>query len=167
MASIYEFELRGIKTLNKIGFTANLYYNNKKICNYTDNNDGLIPSIIFDKNFSQNDILNEIKLFYRNNPKEMIYNSDNYLIIEFVEELYRLKELETIFKKLNKKEKTSLIELKFSKRISYISEYQKEDICISTTLLNEEFMSKLLEKYKPVEYTIYNSINDFNIKKRL
>lgn len=168
MAKIYNFELKGVKSINEDGFSANLYFNNKKIGSYIDNNDETLPTIKFEQKLSQENIsqlLNEIKSFYEKNPKEMISNTDEYLIIEFVEELYRLRELETIFKKLNKKEHTSLIELRFSKRASYISDYQREDICLSTTRLDEEFETKLFEKYKPAEYTVYKSLDDFNINK--
>ena len=168
MAKIYDFELKGVKPVNEHGFIANLYYNNKKIGSYIDKNDEVFPTINFEEKLSKDNIsqlLNEIKFFYQKYPKEMISNTDEYLIIEFIEELYRLRELETIFKKVNKKEDTLLIELRFSKRTSYISDYQKEDICISTTRWDEEFKTKLFEKYKPAEYTIYKSIDDFNIIK--
>lgn len=168
MAKIYDFELKGVKSINEEGFSANLYYNNKKIGSYIDNNDETLPTINFEQKLSKDNIsqlLSEIKSFYEKYPKEMMFNTDEYLIVEFIEELYRLRELETIFKKLNKKENKALIELRFSKRVSYISDYQREDICISTTRWDEEFETKLIEKYKPAEYTIYKFIDDFNIIK--
>ena len=163
MGKIYNCELKGIKTLKNEGFIGNLYYKNKKIINYIDNNDGSFPKIEFIKNDLKDDFISVVKDFYNKYPKEMIDTKEEYLIVEFVEELYRLKELENIFKKLNKKEETVLILLKFSKRTDCITNYEKEDICLSSTLWNDEFKDKLLEKYKPIEYIVYKSLEDFDI----
>lgn len=168
MAKIYDFELKGIKKTEDDGFIGSLYYQNKKIGVYIDNNDGEIPKLEFESKLKNEDIeiiINEIKSYYTNYPKELISDETRYLFIEFIEELYRLKELENIFKKTNKKEENVLIELRFSNREKYISEYQSEDICLTTTLWNDEFKANLLEKYKPAEYTIYSTLDDFNILK--
>lgn len=168
MAKIYGFELKGIKKIENEGFMGSLYYNNKKIGIYRDDNNEVLPLLEFDSKLKKEEIeiiINEIKNYYNKYPKELISTETNYLFIEFIEELYRLKELELIFKKTNKKENNVLIELRFSKRIEYISNYQSEDICLTTTLWNDEFKSNLLEKYKPAEYSVYSVLDDFNILK--
>lgn len=168
MAKIYEFELKGIKKTENDGLVGSLYYQNKKVAIYTDNNNGEIPTLQFESKLKEDEIeiiINEIRSYYTAYPKELISNETKYLLIDFIEELYRLKELETIFKKTNKKEENVLIELRFSKREKYISDYQSEDICLTTTLWNDEFKTNLLEKYKPAEYTIYSTLDDFNILK--
>lgn len=163
MAKIYNFELKGIK-LSETGLEANLYYENKKIAIYKDDN--AVPSLTFESKVNEEmriSLSNKIKSYYEKFPKEIISNDDNSLMLEFIEELYRLRELENIFKKVNKKNNSVVLELRFSKRISYITDFIKDDVCLSTSKWDNEFKEKMLEKYKPAEYTIYKNLDDFNI----
>ena len=153
MAKIYDFELKSIKASNGM-IQANLYYENKKIALYTDDNAG--ANLKFEDKIdinTKNIIFDEAKSYFKAYPRELYSNHDEDIVLELIEELYRLKELETIFKKVNKKEKAVVLELKFSKRERYITDYIKDDICLSTTKWDKEFEEKMLEKYKPVEYT--------------
>lgn len=166
MAKIYDFELKGIKSIGENGITGNLYYKNKKIALYTDVNDETKPVVIFSDKINDNlidEIYNKVQKYYIEYPKETFSNLKEDLLIEFIEELYRLKELEDIFKKLNKKHPTTLIELRFSSRKTYITDYKQDDICISTTLWDEKFKEELLKKYNPAEYTLFTSLDDFII----
>lgn len=107
MASIKGYEAKAVKTFmgeDTGGFTANLYLNNKKIGFIADYGYG--GPLTIDVNKEDYDNLTLAGDSYLNETGSK-YNS----IDIFVDNIVSLKEIESIFKKENKKSKGSIVEL--------------------------------------------------------
>lgn len=158
MAKIKGIEVKALKMFrsrNGYGFEANIYLNNKKIGNAYDEGVGGEMTIRILPEYRE-DFSTIVSDYYNENPST--FDGED----SFIEELIALKENENSFKKLIKKGFITCIELRYVKRTTPINEYKlKPSNFIG--LKNNSIIPTILEKYKPVEYTVYSSLEDFNI----
>lgn len=170
MAKIYNLELKAIKTIEGLkghGFSASLYYMNKKVATCIDNAeaDEACLNVIFENKVKGTELEKEIKdvctQYFKDYPKELIDSN----LVELIYELYELKSIEDVYKKAIKKGFVAVIELRSFKRVNCISDFNKEPEVYSCKKWDEEFKQLILNKFKPIEYTVYQDLEDFIIMK--
>lgn len=173
MAKIKGLQLKAYKSFEGregYGFSANLYYKNKKVAFCFDSADGGEMDIDWlnnDKNLKE-----EIKTISEKYLKENeLVSSDNPIhsqgyIANMIEELIRLSDIEKVLKKKKKQNPNGFVVylryIKANTRAKDIdfSNYKEDDI-LSGNDWNEEIEKLILAKYKPVEYEIYTKLEDF------
>lgn len=176
MAKIKNVELKSVKaTLGRegYGFTANVYVMGKKVGSVADYGDG---SICLDINIPR-EKMEEVKKiaieYYKEHPKYGVDINDEYILNDFFNELYELKDNETIYKKNAKKGFDKMIILAHSKREEdpmKDTNYIYSDIAISCRYQGETPSKKFmedLEKEHPNNRVIiakYHSLDDFIIE---
>lgn len=169
MAKIFNFELKALKSFTGregIGFTANLYFKNKKVGEVNDYADGAGTNFDWDYKVS-NEIKEQaivsVRDYYAKYPSWRITETttDIGYIAVLCDELYELKETEKFFKKQIKKHPNgALLDMRFSRRnvfelgsspaqMVFVFEYSQENL------------DKNLEEFKPIEYNVFRDLNDF------
>lgn len=159
MAAIKGVQLKSVKTFesrNGYGFSANLYINNKKVGVVGDEGRGGETDISIIKKEDRETFYQIVQQYYQENP------ADSNASYDFVEELLGLSEMEKIFKNNLKKGFTALVDLRYTKRqgedLSAITEIKVDEV---VGLRNISHLNTVLEGDKPVEYTVYQDLNDF------
>lgn len=160
MAKIKGFELKGVKVFtarNGYGLSANIYLNNKKIGTAYDAGNGGAMDIFIEKPENRSKFSEVVETYYRENPSTL--DGEN----GFIDELAALKEIESVFKKNEKKGYPITIALSFNKRNADLNEISlEEDIVLG--LSSESAIQMVIDQYNPFEYTIYRSLKDFIIE---
>lgn len=168
MAKIYGVELKAVKYLEGregIGFTSNIYLNNKKIGRFLDYADGAMAEYHFDlKAKKEEEELEKIaEKYFQDYPKALFYENDK--VGEFLEELLQLKEREDQYKKLIKKnDKGVLLIGSYHKRTELPGIETKSDETLTAKFYNEKSFEDYKKKQGYAELYIYKSLEDFIIK---
>lgn len=170
MAKIMDFQLKSVKTfqgMDGIGLNANLYYKNKKVAFVLDEGHGGELNIQFFEPDKKEEVFQAVKKYYEKYPKFMFYDTDWGKLTEFVEELYALYELEQYFKKQTKKGYQAVVDVRYRKRTDDFMktlENYKPDCMAAYGKWNAETEEQFLKEFQPIEYTVYQSLEDFIIK---
>lgn len=96
----------------------------------------------------------------------MLYNTQWAKVYELIEELYALYETEKYFKQQVKKGFSAVVEVRYHKRTEdFIKNYDpsKRDCMVAFREWNEEAKKQLMKEYQPVEYKVYQKLEDFII----
>ena len=176
MAKIKNVELKAIKkTIGREGdgFTANVYYNKKKVGSVADYGDGAISlSVYIDKDKQEE--LKKIAIdYYKEHPKYYVDINSDRVLSDFLSELHELKFYEDVYKKNLKKGWQKLLVLAHTNRNEYPfkdTEYAYEDISISCNYQGENPSESLMNKIRKAHPNTtciigkYNCIDDFIIE---
>lgn len=171
MAKIMGLQLKGLKYFQGMegtGFNANLYLNNKKVAFCMDEGCGgemSIQWLDFKDTSSRESAYKIANEYYEKYPKSLFYTSDEGKLVEVIEELISLSEVEKWYKKQVKAGFKIVVDIRYNKRTSTLDEcdFTKNDIQVCYVGWNSKTEENMKEKYKPVEYTVYKSLDDFNI----
>lgn len=162
MASINGVQLKAIKhfeTTRGVGFTANVYIDNKKAGIASDEGHGGMVDTRFESRELQETFLKRSKDYFEANPSVMDSPED------FIEELLQFAEAEQMFKKNTKKGFPILLVMNFYKRTdsleSVFANGFKEPQLVSVKD-DSTLRVQLMEK-NPVEHKVYRSVEDFKI----
>lgn len=166
MAKIYGVELKAVKYFEGregIGFTSNIYLNNKKIGRFLDYADGAMVEYNFDLKAKEEELEKIAEKYFQDYPKALFY--ENYKVGEFLEELLQLKEREEQYKKLIKKnDKGVLLIGSYHKRTEHPGIETKLDETLTAKFYNEKSFEDYKKKQGYAELYIYKSLEDFIIK---
>lgn len=151
--------LKSFQTGDGVGFSANLYMDNKKVGFAQDQGCGGEVEFHILKPEDRAEYSKRVQEYYKENPAEM----DNEY--DFINELYEITETEKQFKKNAKKGFPIIIQMSFHKRTDTIEQVfaggYKPDIMVGVR--DENVAQSEIEKQKPVEYKIFRTLEDFNI----
>lgn len=170
MAKIMGLELKSVKTFigtDGYGLNANLYYKGKKVAFILDKGNGGPLNIQFMPNVKQEDIFDIAQKYYEKYPKFMLYDTAWGKLEDFVEELYALYETEKYFKKQVKKGFPIVVEVRYNKRTDdFLKNYDpsKQDCMVAFKEWSDRTKDYLMKEYQPVEYKVYEKLEDFIIE---
>jgi hypothetical protein len=157
MASINGIALKAVKTfqtMDGVGFQSNVYIGNKKIGVAGDGGFGgsvdihILPE--YRKEFSK-----RIQDYFEKHPAYLHTDED------FINELYELLETENQFKKNTKKGFPILISLSCYNRLKGFDFEQPYQSSKMIGVIKESQIEEQVKKHKPIEYTVYRTLNDF------
>lgn len=160
MASINGVALKAVKSfvaMEGIGFTSNVYIDNKKVGAAGDGGYGGNVEIAIEPKYRE-EFAKRVKVYFEKNPA--IFSGDEW----FINELYEMWENEKHFKKNSKKGFPILISMTYRKRNeeSPLDRHFKPDVMVSVA--TESDIEYNLKNYEPVEYKVFRKLEDFNIK---
>ena len=162
MATIKGIGMKAVKTFKTwdgVGFTANLYMDNKKIGIAQDEGHGGEVEFHILKPEHREEYSRRVKEYYEENPSSM---NNEY---DFINELYEAWETEKTFKSNTKKGFPITIQMSFHKRTDGVEQMfeggYKPDIMVGVR--NESIVQAQLDEHKPVEYKIFRTAEDFNM----
>lgn len=156
-----------------MGFTANLYLNNKKVSEILDSADG---SYEFEYYIKEKSITKELiklcKEYYKENPTSYVHysekGSEEGLISEIIRELMLFNFIEKNFKKYAKKGLPITIGIDFNTRTAkyYDPGYSFENTIIAGVKQWDDEMKESLKKDYPkaIIFKAYRGLEDFIIK---
>lgn len=162
MAKIKNVQLKSVKTFigrEGHGFNATLYINNKKVGFVTDHANGGELSIDFEKRETRIEFSQIVKEYFDEKPATFDGES------MFIEELLQLTEAEKTFKKNSKKGYPILVELRYKGRTEDMTKMYSGSMKLDEMVggVDEETIKQVIEESKPVEYTVFRTLEDFII----
>lgn len=170
MAKIMGLELKAVKTFlgsDGYGLNANLYLNGKKVAFVLDEGNGGELNISFTDNTKRDEVFAIAQKYYEKYPKFMLSDNNWAKLNELIEELYALYETEKYFKKQSKKGYSAVVEVRYNKRTEdFIKNYDptKRDCMVAFAKWDKKTEKYLIDKYKPVEFKVYQRLKDFIIE---
>lgn len=160
MAKIKNIQLKSVKTFigeDGVGFNANIYINNKKIGFAIDTANGAPIDIRFHNPQARIEFGRSVKEYYKENPATV--DGEDMFIAELIE----LVDLEKTFKKNVKEGYPILVSIRYRPRFENINERANRPIKRSQLVgvVNEITLEEVIQENKPVEHTVYRSLEDF------
>lgn len=171
MAKIMGLQLKAYKSfqgMDGYGFNANLYLNNKKVAFCYDAGNGGEAEIQWLDINNTKAVVETYKIvneYYKKYPKYLFDSSDHGKVLELVEDLIALMEVEKWFKNMIKKGFKFVVDIKYNKRTATLEEYDfsKQDVQVCYKTWDDKIEQEMKYKYTPIEFTVYKSLEDFNI----
>lgn len=170
MAKIMGLELKAVKTFlgsDGYGLNANLHLNGKKVAFVLYEGRGGELEVTFTDKLKEDEIFAIAQRYYEKYPKFFLHDNKWARLYELFEELYALYEIEKYFKKQSKKGYLTVVEVRYNKRTEdFIKNYDptKRDCMVAFIEWDEKAEKYLIDKYKPVEFKVYQRLEDFIIE---
>jgi hypothetical protein len=170
MAKIMGLELKAVKTFlgsDGYGLNANLYLNGKKVAFVLDEGRGGESEVTFTDKSKEDEVFAIAQRYYEKYPKFLLHDNKWAKLYELLEELYALYETEKYFKKQSKKGYLAVVEVRYNKRTEdFTKNYDptKRDCMVAFIEWDEKAEKYLIDKYKPVEFKVYQRLEDFIIE---
>lgn len=162
MATLKGIGLKAVKTFTTgdgLGFTSNLYIDNKKVGIAEDKGQGGEVEFHILKPEHREEFSKRVKKYYEENPAEFDGEYD------FINELFEAWETEKQFKASAKKGFPILIAMAFDKRTDDIGARfeggYKSPIMVGVR--DESIIQEQLDEHKPVEYKVFRQLSDFDM----